>query len=147
MSDALTTGAERLNLDIYKAWACSYRRALSSCRTLASWRWLSLQRRTVQPMLALLPSAPGRPAMPDTPSDVAMRLAEIADHVTLNTEPCPHRERLRCVALALDAAGVAEALEKLKKAHVLASRLTPDHTIEELIGLAMLALLGNDDEK
>ena len=79
----------------------------------------------------------------DTPSDVAMRLAEIADRRINGTT---HHSRIVRIAHALDAAGVAEALEKLKKAHVLASRLTPDHTIEELIGLAMLALMGNDDE-
>ena len=77
--------------------------------------------------------------MPDTPSDVAMRLAEIADHVTLNTEPCPSHERQRYVAHALDAAGVAEAVAKLER--------MIDDCPTSSAAAALAALRGENDEK
>ena len=86
--------------------------------------------------------------MTDTPREVARGVAEVACDTIWPERVLRGKNDNTDIAIAhaLDAAGVAEALEKLKKAHVLASRLTPDHTIEELIGLAMLALMGNDDE-
>ena len=83
--------------------------------------------------------------MPDTPSDVAIRLAEIADHVTLNTEPCPSHERQRCVARALDTAGVAEAVEKLENIVKYENHPGggPDYDTEEYAAAALAALRGD----